>query len=99
MPSGPSIIRGPSTPPPLHRTITDLLKERCTIQPDTLAVASLEEDRQLLWSDLRDRVDGLASGLAALGLSKGDRLGVMLGNRLEYMEASSRTQNSTYAPC
>ncbi|KAL2839428.1 acetyl-CoA synthetase-like protein [Aspergillus pseudodeflectus] len=86
MPPGPSIVRGPLTPPPLERTISDLLNERCTVQPHTLAIAALQQNQQLLWSDLRHRVDRLVSGLAALGLSKGHRLGVMLGNRLEYME-------------
>ncbi|KAJ0418574.1 hypothetical protein BJY00DRAFT_314727 [Aspergillus carlsbadensis] len=78
MPSGPSIIRGPLTPPPLQRTISDLFKERCTIQPHSLAIAAPQQNRQLLWSSLQDRVEALASGLASLGLSKGHRLGIFL---------------------
>lgn len=96
MPSGPSIIWGPSSPPPLQCTISDLLTARCTAQPDTLAIAAPQENCEWLWSDLRDRVHGLASGLAVLGLSKGHRLGVMLGNRSEYLEARVPTVSTAH---
>ncbi|KAL2852233.1 hypothetical protein BJX68DRAFT_275046 [Aspergillus pseudodeflectus] len=86
MSSRPSIVRGPSEPPPLQCTIGELLTERCRAQPEGLAVAAAQEGRQLCWSEISNRVASLAAGLAALGMSSGDCLGVLLGNRLEYME-------------
>ncbi|KAL2843349.1 hypothetical protein BJY01DRAFT_248637 [Aspergillus pseudoustus] len=86
MSARPSIISGPSSPPPLQRTVTDLLRERCFIQPDGPAVVAVQQTREITYSQLSQRTELLASGLARLGLSKDDRLGIMLANRLEYTE-------------
>ncbi|MBV9311349.1 MAG: long-chain fatty acid--CoA ligase, partial [Solirubrobacterales bacterium] len=38
----------------------------------------------ITWSELLERVDSLAAGLAGLGVSRGDTVAIMLGNRPEF---------------
>ncbi len=38
----------------------------------------------LTWSELLERVDAVAGGLAKLGVGKGDAVAIMLGNRPEF---------------
>ena len=52
--------------------------------PDRVAVRTREDDVSLTWSQLRDRVDALAGGLAKLGVAKGDNVALMLSNRPEF---------------
>jgi acyl-CoA synthetase (AMP-forming)/AMP-acid ligase II len=44
-------------------------------------------DRSLTWAELDRRSDGLAHGLADLGVRRGDRVGVLMRNRPELLEA------------
>ena len=44
-------------------------------------------DRSLSYRELARRTNALARGLAATGLSKGDRVGVLMRNRPEVLEA------------
>ena len=55
---------------------------RC--QPE--AVALRFDARTFTWLDLDRRTDEMAAGLAARGLARGDRLGLLLGNRPEFVE-------------
>jgi long-subunit acyl-CoA synthetase (AMP-forming) len=41
-------------------------------------------DTQLSWAEYRERVEGLARGLAALGIQRGDTVGIQLRNRIEF---------------
>jgi fatty-acyl-CoA synthase len=54
--------------------------------PDGVAVVNV--DRRVTWSELHDRTSRLANGLASLGLAKGDRVGILSGNCLEYLEVA-----------
>src|ERR1041385_8087863 len=51
---------------------------------DRVAVRTKDDEVSLTWSELRDRVDALAGGLAALGVKRGDNVALMLGNRPEF---------------
>jgi long-chain acyl-CoA synthetase len=53
--------------------------------PDRAAVTWGE--RTLTYADLDRRTDALANGLTALGVGKGDRVGVLMRNRPELLEA------------
>ncbi len=53
--------------------------------PDRSAVTWGE--RTVTYADLDRRTDALANGLSALGVSKGDRVGVLMRNRPELLEA------------
>jgi long-chain acyl-CoA synthetase len=52
--------------------------------PDRVAVRTKEDEVSLTWSQLRDRVDAVAGGLAKLGVSRGDTVAIMLSNRPEF---------------
>src|SRR5919197_3106642 len=51
---------------------------------DRVAVRTKDDEVSLTWGDLRERVDALAGGLAALGVKKGDTVALMLSNRPEF---------------
>src|SRR6478736_6529992 len=53
--------------------------------PDHLAVSW--GDRVLTYGDLDRRTNALAHGLASLGVQRGDRVGVLMRNRPELLEA------------
>src|SRR4051794_23251383 len=59
---------------------------RITVEdfPDRVAVRTLDGSISLTWSELRDRSDALAGGLARLGVVRGDTVALMLGNRPEF---------------
>ena len=59
---------------------------RSTVEqhPDRVAVRTKDDEVSLTWSELRDRVDALAGGLAALGVRRGDTVALMLTNRPEF---------------
>lgn len=52
--------------------------------PDGVSV--IVGDISVTWAELHERTSRLANGLARLGLSKGDRVGILAGNCLEYLE-------------
>src|SRR5947199_7919032 len=43
-----------------------------------------DDSISLTWSELLDRVDSVAAGLAGLGVGRGDTVAIMLGNRPEF---------------
>ncbi len=43
------------------------------------------QDKRFTWSELSDTVDTLAAGFLALGLEKGDRVGIWSPNRWEWL--------------
>lgn len=53
-------------------------------QPDGESV--IVHDTIVTWAELDDRTSRLANGLAALGIGHGDRVGILSGNCLEYLE-------------
>src|SRR4051795_1657125 len=59
---------------------------RITVEdfPDRVAVRTLDGSVSLTWSELRDRSDALAGGLARLGVVRGDTVALMLGNSPEF---------------
>src|SRR3954469_10556586 len=59
---------------------------RLTVEdfPDRVAVRTLNDEVSLTWSELRDRSDALAGGLARLGVRRGDTVALMLGNSPDF---------------
>ncbi len=45
----------------------------------------VEQDKRFSWNELAEAVDALAAGLLALGLKKGDRIGIWSPNRWEWL--------------
>jgi long-chain acyl-CoA synthetase len=68
------------------RPLGDLLSITAVERPDRPATQFL--GAQLTFLDLKRRSDALAASLAALGIVKGDRVGIMLPNCPQYIIAS-----------
>src|SRR5262245_30421071 len=75
---------------PHHRafsglTIPDALDLAADRWGDLLALKVIEgQPSEHTWSELRELITRVRSGLEAAGLAPGDRVGIMLGNRLEF---------------
>ena len=82
---GLSYVRGPSRPPLAYITIPQLLREAVSRFGPRDAAVFCEQGARLSYHDLDREVDELASGLLALGLNKGDRVGIWSPNRLEWV--------------
>jgi long-subunit acyl-CoA synthetase (AMP-forming) len=69
------------------QTMSEAFRITVEDHPDEVAVRTKDDEIQLTWSQLRDRVDALAGGLAARGVGRGDAVALMLGNRPEFLIA------------
>ena len=65
-------------------TIAEALRLTAADHPDRVAMRTRDDEVSLTWSELRDRVDALAGGLARLGVTSGDTVALMLANRPEF---------------
>jgi len=65
-------------------TMAEALRRTAHDHADSIAVRSADDSVVLTWSQLRDRVDALAGGLAQLGVGHGDTVALMLSNRPEF---------------
>jgi acyl-CoA synthetase (AMP-forming)/AMP-acid ligase II len=83
-----SIIAGPRTPELYEWTFNDVLRNACLNHPNRTAVISQHQNESYSYSELQLRSTRLAVGLRSLGVRKGDRVGVLLGNRAEYVDVS-----------
>ena len=64
-------------------SIDALFRRTAAAHPDRLAIA--DEDLRLTYRDLDARAEAVAGNLAARGYDKGDRLGLLVGNRSEFI--------------
>lgn len=69
---------------PYSRTLFDLLNEQAERHRDHVAVIS--GGSKYSYADLLDRARRIAGGLSGLGLKRGDRLGLLINNRIEWVE-------------
>jgi long-chain acyl-CoA synthetase len=65
-------------------TLTEALRRTAANHPDIVAIRWPDDTVSLTWSELLARVEALAGGLANLGVSRGDTVAIMLGNRPEF---------------
>src|SRR3989442_13375515 len=65
-------------------TLTEALRRTAANNPDIVAVRTPDDSVSLTWSELLERVDAVAGGLAKLGLGRGDTVALMLANRPEF---------------
>ena len=67
--------------------VSDIVRQSFQNAPAGASRVALRfEDRAQTYGELADRVDSLARGLVAAGLKKGERVAVLLHNRLEFVE-------------
>ncbi len=55
-------------------------------RPDNEAVRDLETGRSFTYAELDERVDAMAAYLTSLGIGRGDRVGVLAQNGVEYFD-------------
>src|SRR5579862_4099886 len=72
--------------PPYSRTLFDLLlREQAERFAERLAVICGE--RQVTYRELADGAGRIAAALRGRGIARGERVGVLVNNRLEWLEA------------
>src|SRR5579862_8545121 len=72
-------------PAPDSRTLFALLCEQADRLPDRPAVIC--DGRQTSYRDLADGAGRIAAALRGHGIGRGDRVGILVNNRLEWLEA------------
>jgi fatty-acyl-CoA synthase len=80
-----SYAAGPTEPPVPEGTIGEWLDRAAERFGDREALVVPWQDVRWTWAELRDRADALARGLARLGLTAGDRIGVLAPNCSEWV--------------
>jgi len=83
--NGLSLVRGDTSAPLISTTVAALLDATVERDPDRLAAVFREQGIRWSWRRLQTEVDRLAAGLFALGLRKGDRVGIWSPNRAEWL--------------
>ena len=66
------------------RTLVESFQRISTVRPDAVALRSTMGRTQINWQAYRQRVESIARGLATLGVTRGDSVGLMLTNRPEF---------------
>lgn len=80
-----SYSKGPNTPELMTVCIGEVLDRTASLYPDKRAVVMRHTGSRFTWSELRDEVERAARGLLALGVSKGDRVGIWATNCTEWV--------------
>jgi fatty-acyl-CoA synthase len=86
-----SYVHGNSGPPLIGKTIGALLDEVSTTDGSREALVVAHQRIRWTYSELRSRSDAFASGLLALGLEPGDRVGIWAPNCAEWTIAQFAT--------
>ncbi|MGA7778526.1 MAG: AMP-binding protein [Paraburkholderia sp.] len=82
---GLSYVRGATDIPLSDATVGRFLLDTAQRFPDRPAVVFREQGIRWTWQEFAREVDVFASGLAALGIVKGDRVGIWSPNRVEWL--------------
>jgi fatty-acyl-CoA synthase len=82
---GTSHVSGERSVPLLGKTIPALFSDTASRYATQDAAIFVGQDKRFTWSELSDTVDALAAGFLALGLRKGDRVGIWSPNRWEWL--------------
>jgi fatty-acyl-CoA synthase len=80
-----SYVCGTAELPLLGETLGDFLERACGTFASSPALVAPSEQVRLSFAQLREQVDVVARGLLALGLVRGDRLGIWSANRSEWV--------------
>jgi long-chain acyl-CoA synthetase len=102
-----SIVAGPTHPKLLDITLGELLTIQALHYADYECLVFPWTGARWTYAQLKDEADRLARGMLAMGIQKGDRVGVMAGNCEQYISvffAAARVGailvvlNNTYTP-
>ncbi|KAI0425427.1 hypothetical protein F5Y09DRAFT_334973 [Xylaria sp. FL1042] len=89
-----------TTPRTIDKTFGCLLREQAKKRLSSLLVTSDHQKRSLTYAQANNRSDQLAKGLASPGAKKGDRVAILMGNDVEYVEVFfclHKTRSANYA--
>jgi fatty-acyl-CoA synthase len=86
-----SYVHGASDVPLIGATIGDLFDRVAAQFPDNDAIVSRHQGVRLSYAELQDACDRFARGLLALGIAKGDRIGIWSPNHAEWVIAQFAT--------
>lgn len=102
-----SIVAGPTQPRLLDITLGELLTLQALQYGDYECLVFPWTGARWTYADLNDETDRVARGMLAMGIQKGDRIGIMAGNCEQYISvffAAARVGailvvlNNTYTP-
>jgi fatty-acyl-CoA synthase len=79
-----SHVKGALEPPLREEMISTLLDRAVEAHPDLEALVSVEQGVRWSYREFARRVDEIAAGLVALGLERGDRVGIWAPNLAEW---------------
>ena len=82
----PSVLYGPKTPDLWHKTIGQLIKEQASQNGHRTALIVRWQSFRSTYAELADRARRVSLALLNHGLRHGDCVGVMAGNRYEYID-------------
>nr|WP_315591928.1 AMP-binding protein [uncultured Cupriavidus sp.] len=80
-----SHVQGDSTLPLSEQTIPALLAQTVARHGQRLAVVFREQGIRWSWEEFSAAVDAMAAGLHAIGLRRGERIGIWSPNRVEWV--------------
>jgi long-chain acyl-CoA synthetase len=87
-----STAAGTAGPPGLGAsTMVEAFQATAAELPDRSALRTRGDAETFTWGEYAERVRGVAAGLAALGVGRGDTVGLMLSNRPEFHFADTAT--------
>ncbi|NOV23830.1 AMP-binding protein [Cupriavidus necator] len=82
---GLSHVRGDTSIALSEQTVSALLAQTVAAFPEREAVVFREQGVRWNWREFAEAIDALAAGLHALGLARGDRVGIWAPNRVEWL--------------
>ncbi|HZD43636.1 MAG TPA: AMP-binding protein, partial [Methanomicrobiales archaeon] len=80
-----SYSSGTSDLPLMGITVGDMLTSVASRVPDTEALVSVHQNIRLTYAEFQKKTDDLARALMALGIEKGDRVGIWAMNHAEWV--------------
>lgn len=79
-----SYLHHTGTDPLIPLTVGDLLEQAVEKYGDRAALIARHQNKVLTFRDVFNQSDALAAGLVTVGLQKGDRLGLLAPNLVEW---------------
>ncbi len=80
-----SHLVGDTNRPLLNKTIGKLLEDAASQYPNNTAIISSKQNTRMSYSELNQTVNTVARSFIALGLKKGDRIGIWSPNNIEWV--------------
>ena len=84
LPNGQSYLCGQANEPLLYETIGACLERIASTYPQQPALVVRHQNIRWTYADYQQRIDALATGLLAMGVNPGDRVGIWSPNRVEW---------------